>query len=148
MNRARTWVLYVTLLSLNLSAAGAVHVLRAVPERIELGTFNTFEIRETVVKVRNSGRESFLIDKIKADCACIRASISAQEIPPGGSVELKIAARERTEGKFAHDVLIVPKDMERYEPLKIRATGTVVQPVSATAACSVTARACSSARFV
>ncbi|GAH22732.1 unnamed protein product, partial [marine sediment metagenome] len=88
-------------------------------------------IKETIIKLSNTGKETFLIDKIKADCSCIHTSISTKEIPPGKTVELRIAARERTGGKFSHDVLIIPKDTKRYEPLKIRATGNVIQPVSA-----------------
>ena len=111
--------------------ACAAQVLKVVPKKVELGTFNTFQIKETIVKLKNTGRKTLLIDKIKTDCSCIGTSISTKEIPPGKTVELKIAARERTGGKFSHDVLIIPKDIERYEPLKIQATGNVIEPVSA-----------------
>jgi len=131
MNFSKVLALCVMILSLNSSFAGAAHVLKAVPKKVELGTFNTFQIKETIVKLSNTGKKTFLIDKIKADCACIRTSISTKEIPPGETVELKIAARERTGGKFSHDLLIIPADRESYEPLKIRATGTVIQPISA-----------------
>ena len=131
MNLSKISVLCMVILLLNSSFVDAAQVLSAVPEKVELGTFNTFQIQETIVKLRNTGKEAFLIDKIKANCACIRTSISSKEIPPGKTVELKIAARERTGGEFSHDVLIIPRDKERYEPLKIRAAGTVIQPVSA-----------------
>lgn len=131
MNNIKMWSACVLIIILQVSLLCAAQVLRAVPEKVEFGTFNTFQIKEITVKLKNTGRKTFLIDKIKANCACIRTSISANEIPPGKTVELKIAARERTGGKFSHDVLIIPKDKERYEPLKILATGTVVQPVSA-----------------
>jgi len=131
MNFSKVSALCVMILSLNSSFAGAAQVLKAVPEKVELGTFNTFQIKETIVKLSNTGRKTFLIDKIKANCACVKTSISTKEIPPGETVELKIKARERTGGDFSHDVLIIPRDREHYEPLKIRATGTVIQPISA-----------------
>jgi hypothetical protein len=118
-------------LSFNFSFLRAAQVLRAVPEKVELGTFNTFQIKETIIKLSNTGKKTFLIDKIKANCTCVRTSISTKEIPPGETVELKIAAMERTGGDFSHDVLIIPTDKKHYEPLKIQATGTVIEPVSA-----------------
>ncbi len=131
MDNIKVWSTCMLILLFFVTFSYSAQVLKAVPEKIELGTFNTFQIKETTVKLRNTGRKTFQIDKIKADCACIRTSIGANEILPGKTVELKIAARERIGGKFSHDVLIIPKDKERYEPLKIPATGTVVQPVSA-----------------
>jgi len=123
--------LCVIVLSLTISFVRADPVLKTVPEKVKLGTFNTFQIQETSVKLKNKGKKTFLIDKIKADCTCVRTSIGTEKIPPGETVELKIAVRERTGGDFSHDVLIIPKDRERYEPLKIRVTGTVIEPVSA-----------------
>ena len=131
MNRTRTWATCVAILSLHASFAGTAQVLDAVPNKVDLGTFNTFQIEETTVKLKNTGRDTFLVDKVKANCACIRTTISTTEIGPGETTELKIAVRERKGGEFSHDVLIIPKDRERYEPLKIQATGYVVQPISA-----------------
>lgn len=131
MNNIKTWSTCVLILLLHVSFACAAQVLKVVPEKVELGTFNTFQIKETIVKLKNTGRKPFLIDKIKADYTCIRTSISTKEIPPGETVELKIKARERTGGEFSHDVLIIPKDREHYEPHKIRAAGTVIEPISA-----------------
>lgn len=131
MNLSKASTLCVMVLSFNVSFVRAAQVLRAVPEKVELGTFNTFQIKEAIVKLSNTGRKTFMIDKVKADCSCIGTSISTEEIPPGKTVELKIVARERTGGKFSHDVLIIPKDIERYESLKIQAAGNVIEPVSA-----------------
>lgn len=106
-------------------------MLKAFPEKVEFGTFNTFQIKETILTLKNTGRETFLVDKIKADCACIRTRLTTKEIAPGKTAELKIAAMQRTGGRFSHNVLIIPKDRERFEPIRIQATGNVVQPVSA-----------------
>ena len=121
----------VLILILQVSLLCAAQMLRAVPEKAELGTFNTFQIKETTIKLRNTGRKAFLIDKIKADCACIRTSIDTKEILPGEMIDLKMAAGDRSGGKFSHDILIIPKDTEHYEPLKIQVTGNIVEPVFA-----------------
>jgi len=131
MNNIMTRLTCLLILLLHISSLCTAHVLQVVPEKVELGILNAFQIIETIVMMKNTGKEIFLIDQIKADCSCIRTAISTKEISPGKTVELKIAIMERAEGKFSHDVLIIPKDRERYEPLKIQATGTVIQPVSA-----------------
>ena len=130
MNK-KTRLTCILILLLNMSFACAAQLLRATPEKVELGNLNTFQVKEAIVKLENAGNETFLVDKIKADCACIRTSISKREILPGQAVELKIAAKERTGGKFSHDILIIPKDKEHQEPLKIQASGNAIQPVSA-----------------
>ncbi len=106
-------------------------MLKAVPEKVKFGTFNTFQIKETIVTLKNTGRETFLVDKIKADCTCIRTRLATKEIAPGKTVELQVAAMQRIGGKFSHNILIIPKDRERFEPVRVQATGIVVQPVSA-----------------
>jgi len=131
MNKAKTWFACALIVTLQVSFASAKQILKATPEKIELGTFNTFQVKETLVTLKNTGRKTFLVDKIKADCACIRTKINTKEISPGDKAELKIAAMQRTEGKFSHNVLVIPKDRENYEPVRIQATGKVVQPVSA-----------------
>lgn len=131
MNNIKMWFTCMLAVTLQISIAGAAQVLKAVPEKVEFGTFNTFQIKETIVTLTNTGRETFLVDKIKADCNCIRTAISTKEISPSDKAELKIAAKQRTEGRFSHDILVIPKDREKYKPVKIQATGKVVQPVSA-----------------
>ena len=131
MNNIKKWFICMLIVTLQISIAGAAQVLKAVPEKVNFGTFNTFQIKETIVTLKNTGRESFLVDKIKADCTCIRAMINTKEIAPGKKGELKIEAMQRTGGSFSHAVLIIPKNRERFESIIIQATGNVVQPVSA-----------------
>lgn len=131
MNHTRTCAVCAAIVSLHTSFAGAAQLLKAIPSKVDLGTFNAFQIKETIVKLKNTGRETFHIDKIKANCACIKTMIATKDIPPGKTVELKVAARERTGGKFSHDLLIIPRDTESYAPLKIQTVGKVIQPVFA-----------------
>ncbi len=131
MNKTKTWFACALMVTLNISIVVAKQTLNATPEKVEFGTLNTFQVKEAIVTLENNGRETFLVDKIKADCSCIRTTISAKEISTGNKAELKIAAMQRTEGKFSHKVLVIPKDRENYKPLRIQATGKVVQPVSA-----------------
>lgn len=132
MNNIKTWHVYMLMVTLQISSAGAAQVLKAVPEKVKFGTFNTFQIKEAIVTLKNTGRETFVVDKIKADCTCIRTRLANKNIAPGKTVELQIAAMQKIGGKFSHNILIIPKDRERFEPVRIQATGNVVQPVSAT----------------
>ena len=132
MNRYKTWLKCILIvILLRSSVTNAKQTIKAVPEEVNLGTFNAFVIKETVVTLENTGKDTFVIDKIKADCACIRTSIDTKEIPAGKTTELKIAAMERTGGKFSQNVLITSKDTEKHEPLKIQVTGDILEPVSA-----------------
>jgi hypothetical protein len=131
MNHTRTCAIWALFVLLQASFAGAAQVLKAIPKKVDLGTFNAFQIKETTIKLKNTSRETFHLDKIKANCACIKTMIVTKDIPPGKTVEVKMAAMERTGGKFSHDVLIIPKDKESYAPLKIQAVGNVIQPVFA-----------------
>jgi len=131
MNNIKTCFICMLMVTLQISSAGAAQVLKAVPEKVKFGTFNTFQIKETIVTLKNTGREKFVVDKIKADCTCIRTRLANKNIAPGKTVELQIAAMQKIGGKFSHNILIIPKDRERFEPIRIQATGNVVQPVSA-----------------
>ncbi|MBW7989233.1 MAG: DUF1573 domain-containing protein [Planctomycetes bacterium] len=131
MNNIKKWFICMLIVTLQISIVGAAQVLKAVPEKVKFGTFNTFQIKETIVTLKNTGRETFLVDKIKADCSCIRTRLANKNIAPGQTVELQVAAMQRFGGKFSHNILIIPKDRERFEPVRIQATGNVVQPVSA-----------------
>jgi hypothetical protein len=56
--------------------------------------------------------------------------LTDMEIPSKGATTLEIATMLRTEGEFSHDILIVPKDRERYIPLRIQVKGKAIQPAT------------------
>jgi len=87
MNKVKKCFAYALIVTSQISIVSAKQVLRAVPEKMEFGTFNTFQIKETIVTLTNTGRETFLVDKIKADCSCIRTAISIKEISPRDKAE-------------------------------------------------------------
>ncbi|MFB0524501.1 MAG: DUF1573 domain-containing protein [Phycisphaerae bacterium] len=131
MNKTKTWFACALIVTFYISIAGAKQVLKATPEKVEFCTFNTFQVKEAIVTLKNTDKKTFLIDKIKADCTCVRTRVATKEIAADKSTELKIAAMQRTEGKFSHNVLVIPKDRENHKPVRIQATGKVIQPVSA-----------------
>lgn len=115
---------------LQVSFSNAAETLKVEPEKVDFGKFSTFQIKETVVKLKNTGKEKIILDKIKPDCSCIQTSIDTNEILPGKTIELTVYARSTKGGILSHYILIIPKDKERYETLKIQITGTVIESIS------------------
>jgi hypothetical protein len=110
-------------------------MLKAAPEQVDLGTFNTFEEKQASAVITNTGSNTFVAASVKANCSCLRARLKDTEIPPGGKTTLEIAALLKADGEFSHDVLIVPKDQERYSPLRVQVKGRALELVVCALAC-------------
>ena len=122
------FVLAVTYFSISLSLPE--YEVNVSSTDVNLGTFNALLTKETVVTLENKGKDTFIINNIIVDCGCIDITVQSDKIPPKGKMDMIIGARQITLGKLSHEIVIIPKDEERYEPIKISVTGNVIEPVS------------------
>ncbi|MBN2590980.1 MAG: DUF1573 domain-containing protein [Sedimentisphaerales bacterium] len=125
------FVLVATYFSISLSSPA--YEINVSSTDVNLGTFNALLTKETVVTLENKGKDTFIINNIIVDCGCINVTTQSDKIPPKGKMDIIIGARQIKQGKLSHEVVIIPKDKENYEPLKISVTGNVIEPISVNA---------------
>jgi hypothetical protein len=79
----------------------------------DFGLVKPGEKHTHIFKISNEGDEELIIDRVRASCACIKASISATRIKAGKSAELT-ATFDTTgyEGKIKKDIYIKSNDYQ------------------------------------
>lgn len=66
--------------------------------------------------IKNEGDEDLLIEKVRASCGCVKASISTKQIKSGKSAELKVTFDTTGyTGKVAKDIFITSNDFQEPE---------------------------------
>jgi rhodanese-related sulfurtransferase len=90
------------------------------PESWDFGTISETEIKTHIFKVKNIGDKELIIDSIGTSCGCTTAEISAKQIGPGNSTELKVTfdpRQTKASGKLKRDIYIESNDPN--QPSKI-----------------------------
>lgn len=126
--------IYLTLLGLAASAAAGGQSPRQVLEpsnaTIELGPFKVGQVKESHLSIINRTSEDIAIARVMSTCGCLRPEIEPDSIPAEGSATLQVIAVRQFPGKFTYSIVVIPKDADKYDPLKIDVKGEAQSSVS------------------
>lgn len=79
---------------------------------------------ERTIRLPNPTRETLVIEKVTADCACLSRRLDADTIPPGGHSELHVVyATPAQRGRFEHKLLLCYAGVRRTTIVEL--TGTI-----------------------
>lgn len=77
----------------------------------DFGIVKPNDVPTHVFMVKNEGGEDLIIERVRASCGCVKASISTKRIPPGGTTQLKATFDTAGyDGKVEKDIYIKSND--------------------------------------
>ena len=110
------------------SAARAT--LQASEPDVDLGQFKVGQERHGLITISNAGRGDVALHEVLASCSCLRCSIDRDVVAPGRPANLKVVIERQYPGPFSYFVMVIPRDTNEVEPLKIPVRGEAVCSVS------------------
>jgi hypothetical protein len=112
-------------------SAPARPVLEPSQQDIDMGEFKVGVKRQRVVTIKNTTNMNVTIDRLVPSCTCLSPAVDNHVIPPGRSMNLRVAIERQYPGEFSYAVVVLPKDGQKNDPLKIRVHGEARSSVSA-----------------
>ncbi len=95
----------------------------------DFGTVYSGEKSEHLFKFENRGKGNLIIKHVKTSCGCTAAASTKENIPPGGSSEIKaIFSAGQDPGKVKKEITVTTNDPVTPQ-LKLSLTGNVVKEV-------------------
>jgi hypothetical protein len=98
---------------------------------VDMGQFRVGEKRQRVIAIRNAGNTHITIDRIVPSCTCLSPTLDSPVIPPGLSTNLRIVVERQYPGVFSYAIIVLPKDTQKADPVKVKVHGEARSSISA-----------------
>ncbi len=112
--------------SMNIQETEAMYQtqLKADPTEIDLGKTVLGQVKESMVRIENTGNYDFIPDNITTSCVCLKVEYDWESIPVGESRSLRVIYTADAIGGFLREVYIEGNVAE--SPLTIRLNGVAI----------------------
>lgn len=98
--------------------------VEATQTKIDFGTFDKSEIKNTTIKIKNTGDSPLIIVDVSTTCGCTTATYDKQPAKPGESLQIEIKMTPKDTGFFDEVVTIRYNSMNN-QPVKVKIKGNV-----------------------